>query len=208
MDGTLTDSEPLWHEAEHALIARHGRVVDPDIQKTFTGVDSPTMIARLRAAYGVAASEAQLLAELMTDVRRLLAAVPARAGAADLLHWLAEQDVPRALVSNSARELIELSLSAQPWGYLLEHRLSAEDVTHAKPAPDLYLLAAERLGADPAACLVLEDSLTGVRAAAAADMTVYAVPSDPEPDLEAFRALTPYVFGSLVEVGRQLENLG
>lgn len=200
MDGTLTDSEPLWHIAEHELIESHGKVVDPEIQKTFTGVDTPTMIARLREAYDIEASEESLFSTLSSRVKNLLQNVEARAGAAEFLRYLEEHAVPTALVSNSSVEIIETSLIDQPWKHVFKGRFSAEHVENAKPAPDLYLLAAKTLEAKPAKCLVLEDSLTGVRAGVSAGMTCAAIPSDPEPDVAAFKALTPHVFENLYDV--------
>ena len=206
MDGTLTDSEPLWHSAEHELIESYDKVVDPEIQKTFTGVDTPTMIHKLRKAYGIKESHEVLYATLSSRINNLLKSVEARAGAADFLSYLEKRDIPTALVSNSSVEIIETSLSSQPWKDSFKGRFSAEHVENAKPAPDLYLLAAKKLGAEPAKCLVLEDSLTGIRAGVRAGMTCAAIPSDEEPDFDAFRALTPHVFSTLYEVMAWLEE--
>ena len=206
MDGTLLDSEPLWHQAEHQIIEAYGATVDPEIQKTFTGVDTPTMIGRMRRAYGLEPSEAELMAELGSTIKALLASVKPRPGATELLEFLKANNVKTALVSNSAVELIETSLAHQPWREVLAKRFSAEHVEHAKPAPDIYLLAAKELGADPADCLVVEDSLTGVQAGVAAGMTCFAVPSQVAGSLEQFKELTPYVYGSLLEVVEQLQT--
>lgn len=206
LDGTLTDSEPLWHTAEHELIENYGKVVDLEIQKTFTGVDTPTMIGKLRNAYGIEASEEILYATLSSRIKELLQNVEARAGAAEFLSYLEVRGVPRALVSNSSVEIIETSLMAQPWKDTFKGRFSAEHVENAKPAPDLYLHAANALGATPENCLVLEDSLTGIRAGISAGMTCAAIPSDPDPDFGAFRVLTPHVFETLYDVMDWLEQ--
>lgn len=206
MDGTLTDSEPLWHVAEHELIESHGKVVDPEIQKTFTGVDTPTMIHKLREAYGIEESHEVLYATLSSRIKALLETVDERSGATEFLAYLEALGMPTALVSNSSIEIIETSLSSQSWKDTFKGRFSAEHVKNAKPAPDLYLLAAKKLGAEPSRCLVLEDSLTGIRAGIRAGMTCAAIPSDEEPDFEAFKVLTPYVFSTLYEVKDWLEE--
>ena len=206
MDGTLTDSEPLWHLAEHELIENHGKVVDPEIQKTFTGVDTPTMIHKLREAYSIKESHEVLYATLSSHIKALLETVDERPGATEFLEYLEARRIPTALVSNSSIEIIETSLSSQPWKDTFKGWFSAEHVKNAKPAPDLYLLAAKTLKAEPSRCLVLEDSLTGIRAGLAAGMTCIAIPSDEEPDFEAFKALTPHVFSTLFEVKDWLEE--
>lgn len=202
----LLDSEKLWHEAERWLIERHGHVVDETLQKTFTGMDTPTIIHTLKRAYRLEPDEATLADELRQRVEALLKDVEARVGAGELLAFLAERGIPRAVVSNSSRDMIEASLACQPWRELCADRFSADHVAHAKPAPDLYLYAAQKLGVRPNTCLVLEDSLTGVRAAVSAGMTCFAVPSEEGPDLAAFAALTPHIFEDLHEVRTWLEH--
>jgi HAD superfamily hydrolase (TIGR01509 family) len=106
-----------------------------------------------------------------------LAGVAPRPGALELLARLIDAGVPVAVASNSQREFVERTLSGAG---LLDGRfetvVSVEDVLHPKPAPDIYLEACRRLGARPEECAALEDSLTGVAAAAAAGMYVIGVP--------------------------------
>jgi HAD superfamily hydrolase (TIGR01509 family) len=106
-----------------------------------------------------------------------LAGVEPRPGALELLERLIGAGVPVAVASNSQREFVQRTLSSAG---LLDGRfatvVSVEDVEHPKPAPDIYLEACRRLGAEPGACVALEDSPTGVAAAAAAGMYVIGVP--------------------------------
>jgi beta-phosphoglucomutase-like phosphatase (HAD superfamily) len=78
--------------------------------------------------------------------------------------------------------------------------VSSDEVEHGKPAPDVYLLAARRLGVDPARCLVVEDSLNGVRAGRAAGMTVVLVPNASVPPAEGTRELADAIVESLADL--------
>jgi HAD superfamily hydrolase (TIGR01509 family) len=121
-----------------------------------------------------------------------------------MVAYVMEQHIPCAIASSSSRVVIDATLRQQGWDSLFAIRCSAEDELHGKPAPDVYLRAAERLGIAPQECLALEDSLTGAKAAVAAGMVCYAVPDLTHTTAEAFAGVTPYIFGSLLEV---LENL-
>jgi HAD superfamily hydrolase (TIGR01509 family) len=119
---------------------------------------------------------------LMDELQKLvmvqaLAGVTPRPGALDLVERLRGAGVPIAVASNSRREFVERTLSSVGLlGGPFQAVVSAEDVEHPKPAPDIYLEAARRLGAEPSRCAALEDSPTGVAAAAAAGMYVIGVP--------------------------------
>lgn len=206
MDGTLVDSEPLWHRAEHALVAAHGHRLDPEVRGRLEGLATDASMAVLRSHYRLEADIATLAAELEARMLALLPEAGATPGAADLLHWTRHNGLPFALVSNSSHAIIAAALAQQPWAELFpaDRRFSADDVDRGKPAPDLYLHAARSLGVSTADCIVVEDSLAGVRAALAAGMACWAVPA-PHGDRSAFEALTPHVADGLGEVLAELE---
>jgi beta-phosphoglucomutase-like phosphatase (HAD superfamily) len=106
--------------------------------------------------------------------------------------------MPRAVATSTRAPLAQRKLEAAGLLGYFDVVCTSSDVAHPKPAPDVYLLAAERLGVSPAQCLVLEDSPTGVRAALAAGMTVVQVPDLLAPD-DAVRALGHRIVGSLEE---------
>jgi HAD superfamily hydrolase (TIGR01509 family) len=106
-------------------------------------------------------------------------------GAAALLSALRAAGVPLGMVSNSRRGFVELGLQKAGLDGAFDVIVTAEDVARPKPAPDAYLAAAEALGAEPAACVVLEDSPTGLTAARAAGARTIGVPSVPGVVLEA-----------------------
>lgn len=204
MDGTLVDSEAIWQVAEAELVTSRGYTLDTSLHASFTGIVTPLVIRTLRQAYGLTESEAALTRELYARLRVNLEHVTAREGATDLVNHVAQSQIPFALASNSDVDIIEIALKNQPWRELFRYRFSAQQVAHAKPAPDLFLHAAAQLGVTPARCLVLEDSLTGVQAAVAAGMLCAAVPEGG--DLSVFRALTPYVYTDLRAVTEALQG--
>jgi HAD superfamily hydrolase (TIGR01509 family) len=112
-------------------------------------------------------------------------------GALELLAALRERAIPIGLATNSGREFATRALRAAGVYDRFDAVLSAEDVEHPKPAPDVYLAAAAAVGADPEDCVALEDSETGVAAARAAGMTVIGVPSFPGIDLGAAHLVAP-----------------
>jgi beta-phosphoglucomutase-like phosphatase (HAD superfamily) len=105
-----------------------------------------------------------------------VADVPARAGALEKVAELAERGILQACVSNSTRRVVEANMDAIAMPQALRFGLSRDDVTHGKPHPEPYLRAAERLGVQPSACIVVEDSPIGARAAKAAGMVTIAWP--------------------------------
>lgn len=177
MDGLLVDSEPFWFEVEREVVAAHGHEWTEHDARQCIGHGLPHAFAIWRERFGIDEDPETL-------TRRMNAAMIARAhrarllpGAQRLLETAHRRKVPLALASSSGHALIAALLDATGVRPFFSHVLSGEDVPHPKPAPDIFLLAAERLGVPPAEALVLEDSLSGVRAARAAGCPVIAVPS-------------------------------
>jgi len=124
---------------------------------------------------------AQRLYDLV-DVE-LAGGASALTGARELVLAVRERR-PIAVASNSPRPFVTAALASAGLADLFTHSLAADDVEHAKPAPDLYLAACARLGADPARSVAFEDSRTGVASARAAGLFVVGVPSLPGVELE------------------------
>ncbi|MEE1785242.1 HAD family phosphatase [Streptomyces sp. SP17BM10] len=181
MDGTLVDTEHLWWEAAAELAE--------ELRRPLTDQDAPEVLGRavehtaahLHRVSGTELSEAEVAERLGESFAGKVAAetVP-RPGALALLASLREARVPTALVSASPRRVVDLVLSTigRDWFTVT---LAAEDTERTKPAPDPYLAAAERLGLDPAACVAVEDTPTGVTSASTAGCAVLAVPSTATP---------------------------
>lgn len=200
MDGLMIDSERValacWSEAATTLAL--------DLDEAFflrmVGLGDRDCRALLAARPLDDACIARLSA-LCHDLyeARTQEGLPLRPGIVALLELLQAHDVPCAVATSTRQPRAGRKLqSAGLLGYF-QHVVTSSDVDHPKPAPDIYLLAAQRLGKPPARCLALEDSPAGTRAALAAGMTVIQVPDLVAPDA-AQRALGHRIVGSLVDV--------
>ncbi|GAA2250668.1 hydrolase [Streptomyces ruber] len=178
LDGTLVDSEPAYFEAGRRTLAAQG-VTDftwADHEQ-YVGISTRETIALWRERYGLDAPAEELLAD---KNRRYLELARAHTRAypemRTFVGLLADAGVPMAVASGSSREAIEAILTGTGLADRLRTVVSADEVAHGKPAPDVFLEAARRLGAAPADCVVVEDAAPGAAAAHAAGMRCIAVP--------------------------------
>jgi HAD superfamily hydrolase (TIGR01509 family) len=177
MDGTLVDTEGFLWAAEVEVFAEIGHVLDDMHREIVVGGPMSRSLGHLMSATGVDATLHELSAAVNRRFVELIGrGVPLMPGARRLLTELAAHGVPTALVSASHRQIIDVVLKSVGPQYF-DFSLGGDEVVRTKPHPDPYLLAAARLGADPARCVVIEDTSTGVAAAEAAGCRVVAVPS-------------------------------
>jgi HAD superfamily hydrolase (TIGR01509 family) len=177
MDGTLVDTEGFWWDVEVEIFARLGHTLDDSWRHVVVGGPMTRSAGFLLEATGADITLAEL-SVLLNDgfEARIGHALPLMPGAARLLAELHEHAIPTALVSASHRRIIDRVLTVLgPHHFDLS--VAGDEVSRTKPFPDPYLLAAAKLGADPARCAVVEDTATGVAAAEAAGCRVVAVPS-------------------------------
>lgn len=171
MDGCLVDSEPLSLEILAAMMTAEGLPASPDdLRKRFLGVSIQSIVSHVSDALG---RDLPGFAERFED--RLIARYPAELrvipGISGVLDGLAAQGIAVAIATGSSVRRLHLTLQvAGLAGRFGAHVFSADQVRHGKPAPDLFLLAAERLGIAPQACAVMEDSPHGIAGARAAGM--------------------------------------
>lgn len=178
LDGTLVDSEPNYYEAGRLTLAEYGV---PDFSwaehERYVGISTRETIADWRERYRLRAPVEELLSvknrHYIGLARASTRAYPEMRAFVELL---AAEGVPMAVASGSSPEAIEAILAGTGLDAHLRIVVSAEEVAHGKPAPDVFLEAARRLGADPADCVVLEDAAPGAAAAHAAGMRCIAVP--------------------------------
>jgi HAD superfamily hydrolase (TIGR01509 family) len=197
LDGLLIDSEPGWGRAEAELFRRHGLAYTEDERLATLGRSVDEVIAALAARLGLPAeSGAGLRRELMDLVAaEYVAGHPILPGAMELIARL-RNEMPLAVASNTDRALVEASLAVIGVADAFQAVITAQDVARAKPAPDIYLLACQRLGVEPGDAVAFEDSDSGVRAARAAGLTVVAVPQLEGLSLEG----ADIILGSLEEL--------
>jgi HAD superfamily hydrolase (TIGR01509 family) len=176
LDGVLVDSEEAWDEARRELVAERGGEWKEDATHAMLGMSSPEWSQYVRDELGV-----DMAPEEISDavVERLLAGyrrgLPLLPGAVEAVRALGEH-APLGLASSSNAPVIALVLEEAGLDEVIRAWVSSEEVARGKPAPDVYLEAARRLGVDPARCVAVEDSSNGLRSAAAAGMAVVAVP--------------------------------
>ncbi|MDT0464657.1 HAD-IA family hydrolase [Streptomyces gibsoniae] len=175
MDGTLVDTERLWWEAVERVAAGLGRTLDDDDQPEVLGRPVEHTADWLASLTG--APVADVAVELHREFAdRVRDGVVPRPGALALLDALARDGVPTALVTASPRAVTDTVLQALG-AERFAVSVTADDIEHTKPAPDPYLAACRALGVDPAGCVAVEDTPTGVASAEAAGCAVLAVPS-------------------------------
>lgn len=205
MDGLMLDSERAITGCLARASTLLGEEIAPDYWLGMVGKGDAACRSMLAGRIG------QVRAEALLDRAHLLYAevveqgIPHRPGIVALLEWLAARGIPRAVGTSTRRPLALRKLEAADLLWRFDAIATSSDVAHAKPAPDIYLLAACRLGVEPAHCLVLEDSPTGVQAALAAGMTPIQIPDLVAPDA-AVRALGHRIVASLGEAQRLLET--
>ncbi|MEU4635890.1 HAD family phosphatase [Micromonospora chalcea] len=208
LDGVIVDSEPVWEEVRRAYVAEHGGLWQPDTQRRLMGMSTGEWAEYLSGELGVGRSAEQVATEVVTEMaRRYAQRVPVIDGAEEVVRRVAAR-WPLGLASSSPTRLIAAALDATGLAGSFGATLSTEETARGKPAPDVWLAVAGRLGVDPARCVAVEDSSNGVRSAAAAGCRVVAVPhgSYPlDPDAEALAtvllpsigALTPAVVAGI-----------
>lgn len=174
MDGTLVDSESYWEEAKIRLATSYGIPFTAQDAAPLVGRSMMVTIEALKAV-GVPLTDEEILAALVDEVAtRIGEGIPWIDGAPEFLQRMADAGIPCALVTQAwepvARQIVKAS------GGVLQKLVSGGDVSHPKPHPEPYLLAAELLGVNAAECVAMEDSPAGVASAEAAGAQVIVLP--------------------------------
>jgi HAD superfamily hydrolase (TIGR01509 family) len=207
MDGLMLDTEPLYRAAAKKAAAEFGYTFTDVLHERLIGRNAEDAERTVREAFGPDFPlEAYKARNHALEAEFKAGLLPKKAGLDELLDLLDSWGIPKAVATStrSAISLPELERTK------LRGRFAAiatgDEVTHGKPAPDLFLLAAKRLGVEPSACLVLEDAEPGVIGAHRAGMRVYMVPDLQLPS-PAAREHATAVFDSLFQVAARLTEL-
>jgi HAD superfamily hydrolase (TIGR01509 family) len=202
LDGVILDSEEIWDDVRERYVRRRSGRYDAKAQRAMMGMSSTEWSAYLHDELGVDLPPEQINA----DVVELMAAryreqLPLVPGAREAVERMAAA-FPLAIASSSNRPLIVVALELAQLAGHFRATVSSEEVARGKPAPDVYLEAARRLGVDPRVCAAVEDSHSGIASAKASGMRVVAIPNrryPPDDDtlgeadlvLESIAQLTP-----------------
>ena len=200
LDGVLLDSEQVWDEAREQLAAERGGHWHPQAQRDMMGMSSTEWSRYMADVIGLPDPPEEINREVVRRLTELYREeLPAIPGAREAVERLAAR-WPLGLASSSNRELIDLALELLGVEHLFTATVSSEEVAHGKPAPDVYLEAARRLGVDPTTAAAVEDSHNGILSAKAARMRVIAIPNAHFPPDEDALAAADVVLDSLAEL--------
>jgi HAD superfamily hydrolase (TIGR01509 family) len=201
LDGVLADSEPWWNQIDAKLLAEHGVSYRGEYHRNVLGVSYRVAVEFYKNTFHLSASVEELMrrrGEIATDFFANRVGLFPSANAT--LEQLREMKLHLALATSS------VSASARPFLDRTEIRslfsvvVTGDEVQQGKPHPDIYLRAAKKVGISPEACLVIEDALSGIAAARAANMRVAAIPDTRFVDPRDYENEADYVLGSLSEI--------
>ena len=207
MDGLMINSESLARDVWNTVLAEFGCQMDDETHRRMVGRRTEQSAHIVQERFELPVSPAELAAR---KTRRWESVwrrqeLPLMPGLERLHNELARQDIPWGVATSSPREYAEHVVAGLPLAAHCQAIAAGDEVEHGKPAPDIYLLAAERMHVSPERCLALEDSVPGGHAAQAAGMTLAAVPGGTTASADF--PFADYVFSSLHEVADHLDRL-
>ncbi len=200
LDGVLLQSEEVWDEVRERYVRERGGRYDEEVQRAMMGMSAPEWSRYLHDEAGVPDEPETInrdVVELMLEAYRH--ELPLLPGAAEAVRRVGAE-LPLALASSSNREIFEEVLRLAGLEDCFRATVSSEEVQRGKPAPDVYLEAARRLGVAPERCAAIEDSHAGIRSAKAAGMRVVAIPNPSYPPDDEALALADVTLSALKQL--------
>ena len=201
LDGVIVDSEIWWDEVRSDFARAHGRGWTLDDRAAVMGANSRQWSETMRSRLGLDLDRATIETAIVDGMveRYAREGAPTIDGAVDAVRRIAAR-WPTALASSSHPRAIEAALAATGLADAFDAVVSSDDVAHGKPAPDVFLEAARRLGSDPESTLVIEDSLNGLKAGRAAGMATVLVPNHSIPPAAGADEFADVVVASLGDI--------
>jgi HAD superfamily hydrolase (TIGR01509 family) len=200
LDGVILDTEELWNEVREGLARERGGRWSDRAQADMMGMSSKEWSRYMHDVIGLSEPPEEIVREVLARMLdRYEEHLPLVDGAVEAVQRLAAH-WPLGLASSSNRELIDKALEVSGLAPSFRATVSSEEVARGKPAPDVYLEAARRLGVKPRACAAIEDSASGILSADAAEMSVVAIPNRAFPPPEEVLRLADVVLDSIKEL--------
>lgn len=183
LDGTLIDSERVFAEAARRLLAARGKELDPAFMASIQGTPGRDAMPRFLTQYQLTDALEDLKLEYKQHFYETLAGErpPLMPGVVELLDRLEAHQIPKAIATSSRREYVDTVFTPYGFSDRFEFVLTADDVTHGKPHPEIFEKAIQRFGMPAAEVIVIEDSVAGLRAALAAGVRCIIVPHEHTP---------------------------
>jgi HAD superfamily hydrolase (TIGR01509 family) len=207
LDGVLVDSEPVWEQVRRGYVAESGGRWQPDSQQRLMGMSTQEWARYLSEELGVGRDPDRVATDVVDRMaHRYDEELPLLPGAVEAVRRAAAR-WPLGLASSSPRRLIDTVLTVAGLTDLFAATVSTEEVPRGKPAPDVYLAVAAKLGVLPGACAAIEDSSNGLRSAHAAGMRVVAAPRPEYPPAPDALALADRLVTSLDELDAILSSI-
>jgi HAD superfamily hydrolase (TIGR01509 family) len=209
LDGVLADSEAWWNEIDATLLAEYGVIYRGEHHRDVLGVSYRLAVEFYKKAFGLSVPTDEMMrrrAEIATDffARRIGLFPSTKPVLEDLRQMNLRLAVATSSVSASARPFLDRHALTPFFAVIV----TGEDVERGKPHPDIYLRAAEKLGILADACLVIEDALSGIAAAKAANMRVAAIPDTRFVDPRDYEKEADYLLGSLSDIPVLIRRVG
>lgn len=205
MDGTLFDTERLYRDSWMALAEEFGQIPNPDFPKAVCGSSGTNMRNIIHTYYPKIDAERFMQCCIARVAQMVETEVPYKPGVKEILSYLRDQGIKIAVASSNSHAQIEKNLRLAGIREYFDAIAGGDEVENSKPAPDIFLLAAGRLGCAPEECYVFEDGTNGLRAGAAAGCTTIMIP-DLTPPTEELRAICDGVYDSLLAARAALEQ--
>jgi HAD superfamily hydrolase (TIGR01509 family) len=200
LDGVMLESEEIWDDVRERYVRERGGRYDAEAQRAMMGMSSTEWSRYIRDELRIEAAPEQINADVVElMIARYREHLPLVHGAREAVERMAAV-FPLAIASSSNRALIAVALELAQLAGHFRATVSSEEVARGKPAPDVYLEAARRLGVDPGRCAAIEDSHSGIASAEAAGMRVVAIPNRRYPPDDDALAQADIVLESIAEL--------
>lgn len=191
MDGVIVDSERTYQEIERQMYDHLGIPVSPEEHRLFIGAAERSMWTYMKKKYRIPVATEELVEEERSMFMSRLdqpGIIPLMPGLRELLEELAREGIPLCVASSSSRQIIEKVLRINDIRHFFAEITGGDEVTRSKPAPDIFLTTASKVGIAPGRCLVIEDSENGLKGARSAGMKVVALLNHDSGDLDLSQA--------------------